>query len=91
MRVKGIILEDQADSPVFRRQIGNVVFAEKDFPARRFHQPADQVERCAFAAAGWAEQPDQLSVRYFETEVIDRSNVFPFFSVPVREFFCQML
>ncbi len=91
MRIKGIILKDKADASVFRRQVGNVIFPEKDFAAGRFYQTANQVERRALAAARRAEQTDELSVRYCKAEIIDRDNVFPFFPVAAGKFFRQIL
>ncbi len=70
MRIEGIILEDQTDAALLGRQCGHVVVAEIDFAGGRRFKAADEIERGALAAAGGAEQADELPVRDLEGHVV---------------------
>ena len=70
MRIEGIILENQTDAALFGRQSGHIVFAEEDLARCRRFKPADEVEHGALAAAGGAEQADELPVRDLEGHVV---------------------
>ena len=91
MRVKGVVLKNQSDASVFGRQVGDIIFSEENPAVRRFQQAADQIERCALAAAGRAEQADQLSIRNLKGKIVYSDNILPVFSVAAWEFFRQIL
>ena len=90
MRIQRIILEDKADAPVFRREIGDIVVTEKDLPRCGLFETADQVQTGRFSASRSPEKPDQLSVRDFKGEIVDSNHVLPLF-VSAGELFGQIL
>ena len=90
MRVEGVVLEDQADSAVFRRQVRDIGLTEPDLAACGLDQAADKVERGAFAAAGGAEQADELAIRDFKVEVTYGGDVTTDALVAVGVFFCEI-
>jgi hypothetical protein len=61
-------LEDEADVPLARRQEGHVVGIEVDLAAGRLDQAGDHPQRRGLAAAGRAEERDQLAVRDLQVE-----------------------
>ncbi len=91
VRIKGIVLEYEADAAVLRRYVGDVVLPEIDASLGRRLETADEVKRCGFAAAGRTEQSDQLAVGDFKCQIARCDNVFLDLFVPVREPFGQML
>ena len=68
VRVQRVALEHKPHAPCIRRQLRHVVVAEQHAPRRGLFQPADEVERGAFAAAGRSQQPDHLTVGYLKIE-----------------------
>ena len=75
MGVQGVVLEHQADAPVLRREACHIVLSKEDLTGRWLFQAADQVQGGALAAAGGAQQADELAVRNFKVEVVDGDDV----------------
>ena len=75
MRIQRVILKHHAHAAIFAGKVGHIVVAEPDFALRGLFQPADQIQRCGFAAARGPEQSDQLAGRNLEREMIDRDHV----------------
>jgi len=55
-------LEHHADAAVLRLLPGDVLALDEDAPVRNVEQPGDAVEQGRLAAAGWAEQHDELAL-----------------------------
>ena len=91
VRIQGIILEHQADAALFGGQLGHVVLAKEYLARRRLLQAADHIQRGALAAAGGAQQADQLAIRNFKIEVIDRDHLVRGLFVAAGEDFRQIL
>ena len=75
VRIKSVVLEHQADAAVLRRQVGHVLVTEEDLAAGGLFQAADQVQRGALAAAGGAQQADQLPIGDLKGEVVDGGHI----------------
>ena len=89
--VQRVVLEHQPHAAILRRQMGHIVLAEEDLSLRRLQQAADQVQRRAFAAAGGAQQTDELPIGDLKGEVMDGDDVAARFFVAVGESLGQML
>ena len=71
MRVERVVLKDEAHAAPLGRELGHVVVPEEDLSFGRRLQAADEVERGALAAAGGAEQADELAVGDLKGHVVD--------------------
>ena len=91
MGIQGVVLEHQPHAAIFRRQMGHIVLAEEDLSLRRLQQAADEIQRRALAAAGGAQQTDELPVGDLEREVIDGDDIAARLFVAVGELLGQML
>ena len=72
VRVERIVLEHHRHVALMRLQPGHVTPAEHDAPARRPLQPGDASQRRALAAAGRAEQGEELAMRDMEVQRMHR-------------------
>ena len=91
MGIKRIVLKHQTDPPVLRRQVCNIIAAEKNPAAAGLDQSADQIQRSAFPAAGRPQQTDQLPIRNLKSKIIHRNNIPTILPVPARKFLRQVL
>jgi hypothetical protein len=62
MGKKGVILEHQTDTPLPRRKFRDSPVAKVDLPPVRGKNSGDELQCCGFAAAGWTEQADELTL-----------------------------
>ena len=85
MRIQGIVLKYETDAAVFGRNIGDIGFTEIDAALGRNFKTADQVECGGFAAAGRAEQSDELAVRDFKGQIACRNHVLFDLFIAVRK------
>ena len=89
--VQCVVLEHQADATVFSRQLCNIVLTKEDLTAGGLLQAADHVQGRTLAAAGGAQQADQLAVGDLNVEVVDRHNLFAGLLVTAGEDLGQVL
>ena len=87
--IQGVILEHQPDAALFSGKLGHIVLTEENFAGGRLLQPADHIQRGAFAAAGGPQQTDQLAVGNFKIEVVDGDHLFAGFFVAAGKDFRQ--
>ncbi len=73
-------LKDEADVARVRREIGDVLIVEIDSPGARLDQPGEHPQGGGLAAAGRAEQGDELTLGHVEVEVVDRDGLAKMFS-----------
>ena len=75
MRPQRVALEDHRHLALLGRQRARLrrhqPVADMDLAARRLEEAGDQPQRRGLAAAGWAEQADQLSMIDFQGNIID--------------------
>ena len=90
VRIEGIVLKHQADTPVFRRKLGHIIVTEEYFPFCRRFKPADQVQGRTLPASRRAQKADQLSVGNLKIKMIDCDNYITFF-LAAGEYFCEVL
>ncbi len=87
MRVKRIVLEHEADASFLRGEVRDFLIAEPDFARGGGLKAGDHIKGRGFAAAGGAEQTDELTVGNNEAHVFDGNCVAnAFFSVPGEDF-----
>ena len=75
VRVEGVVLEDEADPAVLRRDVGDFLLPEINMPPGRLMKSGDHVERRGLAASRGAEETDQLAVRNRKRHAVDRGHV----------------
>ncbi len=68
--VERVVLEHHGDVAVARRQVVDHLPADPDVAAGDVFQAGDHAQRRRLAAAGRADQSDELLVRYFEVDVL---------------------
>ena len=71
VRIERDRLEDHRDVPLLRRNIVHRPLAEVELTAGRLLEPGQHVQRRRLAAAGRAEQHQQLAVLDLEVEIAD--------------------
>ena len=71
MRVERVVLEDHGDVAVARREIGDVAPADEDLARRGRLQPGEDLEHRRLAAAGRADEHDELAVGDVEGEILE--------------------
>ena len=72
MREERRRLEDEADVSGARRQERHVLVVKPDAAAGRLHEPRDHPQGRRLAAAGRAEERDELAIGHVEVELVDR-------------------
>ena len=72
VREQGVVLEDRVHVPLERRKPRHVLALELDQAAGRLLEPADHPERGRLAAAGRAEEAEELAVTDLEVDLVDR-------------------
>jgi len=72
MRVERVVLEHHGDVPVFRRHVIHQLVADVDFPRGGFLKSGDHAQRRALAAAGRADQDNELAVGDVEIDALYR-------------------
>ena len=88
--IKRIVLEDHANTPALRRQLGHIFGVEEDLSLRGLLQSADQIQGGTLTAAGRSQKPYQLSVRDLKCKIVDRHHILMDLLVPVGEALCQV-
>ncbi len=73
MRIQRIVLEHHRDVAILRRHVVDDVAADQDVAVGDILKPGDHPQRGGLAAAGGADQDDELMVRNIE---IDAANGF---------------
>src|SRR5204862_322491 len=71
MREERIALEDHAEAALFRAQRIDALLVEPDAAPRRGQEAGEQVQRRGLAAAGRAEQCDELALPDRQRDVLD--------------------
>ncbi len=61
MRKQRIILEDHAETAIFRLQLVHATIIDKDTTSRRTKKTGNAIESRRFSAAGRAEKRDELA------------------------------
>src|SRR6202041_3785942 len=74
MRVERDELKYHSNVALGRGQCGDCLAVETDFPRCAFLQAGDAAQGCRLAAAGRAEQDDELSILQSEREAVDGRN-----------------
>ena len=75
VREERVALEDGVRRPLVRRQLGHVVIVDQDLPGIRLLEPGHHAQRRRLAAAGRAEQREELAAGQFQVQVVDRDQL----------------
>ena len=75
VREERVVLEDRVDVALVRRQPRHVLALELDQPGGRLLEAADHPQRRRLAAAGRAEEAEELAVPDLEVDVVDGDRV----------------
>ena len=75
VREKGIALKDLVDVALVRRVVGNVMAADKDLPAGRLLEAADQAEAGCLSAAGWPEEGHEFTFGDLEADAVEGDEI----------------
>ena len=75
VREQRVVLEDRVDVPLVRRQPRHVLALEFDEAGRGLLEPADHPQRRGLAAAGWAEEGEELTVLDVERDVVHGGHI----------------
>ena len=75
VRVERVILENQADAALFRRQLRHVLIVKVDLAAGHREDAGEHVQQRALAAARRAQQGNQLSILQRRAEFADRRHI----------------
>ena len=65
------MLEHEADAPVAGSDPGDVAAVQRDAPVIDFDEPGDGAQQRALAAAGGAEEDEELALLDLERDVVD--------------------
>ncbi len=71
VRKQGVVLEDRVDVALVGGEPGHVLALELDPALRRLLEAADHPEGRRLAAAGWAEEAEELALVDVEVDVVD--------------------
>ncbi|MNI53487.1 hypothetical protein D3C73_1083220 [compost metagenome] len=71
MRKQRVVLEDEADIALVWWLVGNVVAVDGDLAFGDIQKAGDHAQRRGLAAAGRAEQAEQLALRHVDVEIVD--------------------
>ena len=77
VRVERVLLENEGDVSVLRLDTDHALVVDADVARVRLLQPGDHAQRGRLAAAGGAEQHQELSVAHLEGEVVDGGRGLP--------------
>ncbi len=69
--VEGVVLKDHGDVAIFRRDIVHDLAVDADGASRNIFEPGDHPEHGGFAAAGGADEDDELLVLNRDVDVPD--------------------
>jgi hypothetical protein len=72
MREERIGLEDEADAPLLRLEVGDVAAGDQDAAGRRRHQPRHQRQDRRLAGPGRPEDRQELALGHADRQVADR-------------------
>ena len=72
VREEGVVLEDHRHVAVAGRQVGHVAVADATLPPVAVLQPGDRAQQGGLAAAGRAEQGEELAVGDRQVERVER-------------------
>jgi hypothetical protein len=75
VREEGVALEDRVDVALVRRRLRHVGPVEHDPPARRPLEARDHPQRRGLAAAGRADQREELARRHMHVDPVDRDRI----------------
>jgi hypothetical protein len=75
VRPQGIVLEDHADVPLVRAERIDAASAEPDLAFVGLVEPGDQAEEGRLAAAGGAEQGEELTLLDLQGNPVDRGDL----------------
>jgi hypothetical protein len=81
VREEGVVLEHHAEAALLRRQLVDAQLVQPDAASGEREQAGDAVERGGFAAAGGAEQRDELAAPDRDRQAIERRDL----ALAVRE------
>ena len=76
VRVQSIVLEDHGDVAVLRGHVVHQTVADVQFAVRDLFQTGDHAERRGLAAAGRADENDELTVRDVQAEFLNGDDAF---------------
>ena len=71
MRIERIGLEHHREAALGRRHVDDVRAVDQDLPAGDVLEPGDQAQQRGLAAAGRADEDDELAVLDLEVDVLD--------------------
>ena len=71
VRVEGVVLEDHGDVTVLRGNVGDVLIADEDTASVDVLQACEHTQGGGLAAAGGADQDEELAVSNIEAELVD--------------------
>ena len=71
MRVERVVLEDHRDVAVLGGQVGDVAVADPDVAAVDLFEPGEHPQGGGLAAAGGADQHEELAVTDLDVELVD--------------------
>ncbi len=71
MRIERIRLEDHRDVPGARREVGDVAAVDRDGAVRHLLEPGEHAQKRRLAAAGRADEDEELTALDRERDVVD--------------------
>ena len=72
VRVQRVVLEDHRDVALLRRRLGDVVAADRDVAVGDVLEPGDHPQQRRLAAAGRADEHDELALVDLQVDGVDR-------------------
>ena len=90
MRIEGVVLENEANSALFRLKIGNVFIPEPNLAIGRLQKAGNHVKGGGFAATGRAKEANELAIGNRDVQLVDRMGVGNAFLGVSRENLCQV-
>src|SRR5215469_6090738 len=73
VRVERVVLEHHGDVTFFRRHVVDDAVADADFARSDIFQAGDHTQQGRFAAAGWADQHNELAIPYRDVHAVDNA------------------
>ena len=77
VRVERVVLEHHRDVPLLGRQVGDVAVTDADLAAGHLLQAGEHPQAGGLAAAGGADEDEELAVLDLEVEVVHRGSSRP--------------
>ena len=71
VRVQRVVLEHHRDVAVLRRDVGDVAVADEDAARVDLFEAGEHAQRGGLAAAGGADEDEELAVGDLEVELVD--------------------